>query len=102
MPGSVGGIVLPLHAMEKMSNNSRRSFGRENIADILGEYVESGRFREDFESLTPSRRIGLMERIMPFVVGRMKNFDPADIEREQEPDIDEILMALMAESEKSR
>ncbi len=85
--------------MEKRSDNGSRGFAREDIAGILADYVESGQFREDFESLAPARRIGLMERMLPFVVGRMKSVDPAEAGREEEPEIDEILRALMAESE---
>ncbi|MDE7159773.1 MAG: hypothetical protein K2O24_02865 [Muribaculaceae bacterium] len=93
--------------MEKMSAGGKGvqtagpGFGRDDVAAILGEYVGSGRFREDFESLTPARRIGLMERMLPFVIGRVKSFDPLDTDRGHEPEIDDILRAIMEESERT-
>lgn len=73
-------------------------FSRDDIARLLGGYMASGLMRSDFESMEPHRRIAVLERLLPYIVPRLRNVDPDESAGDAaEPAIDEILRALVRE-----
>lgn len=73
------------------------AFGRHTLLQVLEGYVVSGAFREDFMGLEPQRRIALMERLLPYVVPKLKSVGAGEAFEEPEPDFTAILRAVARE-----
>lgn len=66
---------VPGSGRKKGTPNKATKFGQEIIANLLGEYQDSGKMSADFEALEPKDRLLIAERLANYILPKRSAVD---------------------------